>query len=227
MSIIIGCQKKRLPVDVMMNNFYKKGGKRIIDLLVAAVALIIFIPVIVIIIILLLITGHRRFFFVQKRVGLNEKIFYLVKFRSMTEFTDAQGKLLPDEKRLTKFGVVLRSTSLDELPQLFNVLAGDMSIIGPRPLLVDYLPLYNAEQKSRHLVRPGITGWAQVNGRNAISWEQKFIFDVWYVSHQSFALDVKIFFLTLKNIVRAKDISQQGQATMQAFTGTKTQLDVN
>lgn len=137
----------------------------------------------------------------------------------MTEAKDADGNLLPDDKRLTRFGILLRKSSLDELPQLINVLKGDMSIIGPRPLLVQYLPLYNAEQRKRHLVKPGITGWAQVNGRNAISWEQKFELDVWYVQHISFPLDVKIFFRTIRNIVKSEGISQDGQATMEAFKG--------
>lgn len=190
-------------------------------MLAAFCGLLVFLPVILIVIILLVLTGHKRFFFVQKRVGLNNKIFHLVKFRSMTEQKDAMGNLLPDAKRLTKFGATLRKTSLDELPQLFNVLKGDMSLIGPRPLLVEYLPLYNEEQKKRHLVRPGITGWAQVNGRNAISWEQKFELDVWYVTHQSFSLDCKIFFRTIRNIIKADGISQEGQATMEAFKGTK------
>jgi lipopolysaccharide/colanic/teichoic acid biosynthesis glycosyltransferase len=140
----------------------------------------------------------------------------------MTEAKDASGKLLPDDKRLTKFGKTLRKTSLDELPQLVNVIKGDMSIIGPRPLLVEYLPLYNEKQRKRHLVKPGITGWAQVNGRNAISWEQKFELDVWYVANQSFMLDLKIFLLTVKNILNADGISQEGQATMEAFRGTKS-----
>ena len=204
-----------------MKFFYRNIIKRLIDLLVATIALVIFLPIILIIVLLLLLTGHRRPFFVQKRVGKNNKIFYLLKFRSMTEAKDASGNLLPDEKRLTKFGAALRRSSLDELPQLVNVLKADMSIIGPRPLLVEYLSLYNDQQKQRHLVKPGITGWAQVNGRNAISWEQKFEYDIWYVRNQSFALDLKIFFLTLENIIKAKDISQKGQATMQAFTGTK------
>ncbi len=204
-----------------MNGVYRNTGKRILDILLALPALIIFIPLMLLIILLLLITGHRRFFFVQKRVGLNEKIFNLVKFRTMTESTDASGKLLPDAKRLTKFGSLLRKTSLDELPQLLNVVMGNMSLIGPRPLLVEYLPLYNDEQKKRHLVRPGITGWAQVNGRNVISWEQKFEYDVWYINHLSFQLDMKIVFLTIKNIVKAEGISQDGQATVEAFTGKK------
>ncbi len=202
-------------------NFYKAIGKRTLDLLTALTALVVFLPVILLVIILLLLTGHHRFLFIQKRVGLHEKVFSLIKFRSMTETKDAAGKLLPDEKRLTKFGILLRKTSLDELPQLLNVLKGDMSLIGPRPLLVEYLPLYSEEQRKRHLVRPGITGWAQVNGRNVISWEQKFEYDTWYVKHQSFLLDLKIFFRTIKNIVRAEGISQQGQATVEAFTGEK------
>ncbi|MBS1741831.1 MAG: sugar transferase [Bacteroidetes bacterium] len=201
----------------MYNHFFK----RIFDLLIAIIAAIVLLPVMLIVMLLLRLTGHKRIFFVQKRVGRNNRIFHLIKFRSMTEATDASGKLLPDDIRLTSFGKTLRKTSLDELPQLINVIKGDMSIIGPRPLLVEYLPLYNEEQKKRHLVRPGITGWAQVNGRNAISWEQKFEYDVWYVNNQSFALDVKIFFLTIKNIVKAEGISQDGQATMKAFTGSK------
>lgn len=204
-----------------MHFFYNNFIKRPLDLLVALIALVVFLPVIVILILLLWFTGHKRFFFVQKRVGLNNRIFHLIKFRSMTEAKDAAGNLLPDDKRLTKFGAALRKTSLDELPQLFNVILGDMSIIGPRPLLVSYLPLYNETQRKRHLVRPGITGWAQVNGRNAISWEQKFNLDVWYVANQSFALDVKIFFLTIRNVLKASGVSQEGQATMEAFTGTK------
>ncbi len=204
-----------------MHFFYNNFIKRPLDLLVALIALIVFLPVMVILIILLWLTGHKRFFFVQKRVGLNNKIFHLIKFRSMTEAKDAAGNLLPDDKRLTRFGVALRKTSLDELPQLFNVILGDMSIIGPRPLLVNYLPLYSEIQRKRHLVRPGITGWAQVNGRNAISWEQKFNLDVWYVANQSFLLDLKIFFLTIRNVVKASGVSQEGQATMEAFTGTK------
>lgn len=204
-----------------MNGFYDSIVKRIIDFLLAFLAFIIFLPVMLIVMVLLLLTGHRKLFFVQIRAGKNEKLFRLIKFRSMTEAKDASGRLLPDEKRLTKSGKAIRKTSLDELPQLINVLKGDMSIIGPRPLLVDYLPLYNTEQKKRHLVRPGITGWAQVNGRNAISWEQKFDYDIWYVNNQSFLLDLKIFFLTIKNIVKAEGISQEGEATMKAFTGTK------
>lgn len=202
-----------------MKCVYRNIIKQLLDFLVALIALLVFSPVFLLVIMLLLLTGHTRLFFVQKRVGLNDKIFRLVKFRSMTDAKDAAGNLLPDAKRLTKFGILLRKSSLDELPQLLNVLKGDMSIIGPRPLLVEYLPLYNTEQRERHKVKPGITGWAQVNGRNAISWEQKFTLDVWYVNNQSFLLDLKIFFMTIRNIIRSDGISQEGQATAEAFKG--------
>ncbi len=202
-----------------MKYVYRNIIKQLLDFLVALIALLVFSPVFLLVIMLLLLTGHTRLFFVQKRVGLNDKIFRLVKFRSMTDAKDAAGNLLPDAKRLTKFGILLRKSSLDELPQLLNVLKGDMSIIGPRPLLVEYLPLYNTEQRERHKVKPGITGWAQVNGRNAISWEQKFTLDVWYVNNQSFLLDLKIFFMTIRNIIRSDGISQEGQATAEAFKG--------
>ncbi|HAN65877.1 MAG TPA: lipid carrier--UDP-N-acetylgalactosaminyltransferase [Chitinophagaceae bacterium] len=204
----------------MRGNFlYDRVIKRIADFIAALIALLIFTPVMLIVIIALYLTGHKRVFFTQPRVGLNDKIFTLIKFRTMTEARDAEGNLLPDAQRLTRFGAMVRKTSLDELPQLINVLKGDMSLVGPRPLLVQYLPLYSAEQRKRHLVRPGITGWAQVNGRNAISWEQKFIYDVWYVEHQSLALDLNIFFKTIRNVVKAEGISQDGQATMEAFKG--------
>ena len=160
-------------------SIYSQIFKRGIDFLVALIALIVLLPIMLLLIFLLLITGHRKFFFVQQRVGYKEKLFYLVKFRSMTEAKDDNGVLLSDEIRLTNFGKWIRKTSLDELPQLFNVLKGDMSIIGPRPLLIQYLDLYSDEQKKRHWVRPGISGWAQVNGRNAISWNKKFELDVW------------------------------------------------
>jgi len=155
----------------------------------------------------------------QKRVGLHERIFTLFKFRSMTEATDKEGNLLPDSERLTSFGKMLRKTSLDELPQLINVLLGQMSLIGPRPLLVEYLKYYDEEQKKRHLVRPGITGWAQVNGRNAISWEKKFELDVWYVEKLSFLLDLSIVWKTVQKIIKSEGISQDGQATMEPFRG--------
>ena len=189
------------------------------DFMVALIALIVLLPVMLILIFLLLITGHRKFFFVQQRVGYKEKLFYLVKFRSMTEAKDVNGILLSDEIRLTNFGKWMRKTSLDELPQLFNVLKGDMSIIGPRPLLIQYLDLYTEEQKKRHWVRPGISGWAQVNGRNAISWNKKFELDVWYVKNINFFLDFKIIFMTIKKIFVSEGINQNGQATVEAFNG--------
>lgn len=160
--------------------------------------------------------------FKQPRPGLNGEIFYVYKFRTMTDERDEQGELLPDDVRLTSFGKLLRKLSLDELPQLWNVLKGDMSFVGPRPLLVDYLPLYNERQAKRHNVRPGITGWAQVNGRNAISWEQKFEYDVWYVENQSVWLDVKIMMLTVKKVFISEGISQNGHATMPVFKGSVT-----
>ena len=189
--------------------------------MVALTAVIALIPVFLILIILLKITGHKRVFFLQKRVGLHERVFTLFKFRSMTETTDKAGNLLPDSERLTSFGKMLRKTSLDELPQLINVLLGQMSLIGPRPLLVEYLKYYDEEQKKRHLVRPGITGWAQVNGRNAISWEKKFELDVWYVQQLSFGLDLSIIWKTVQKIIQSEGISQDGQATMEAFRGGK------
>lgn len=159
--------------------------------------------------------------FKQPRPGLNGKVFYVYKFRTMTDERDTNGELLPDADRLTKFGKLLRKLSLDELPQLWNVLKGDMSFVGPRPLLVEYLPLYNERQTRRHDVRPGITGWAQVNGRNSITWEMKFEYDVWYVDNQSFWLDIKILFLTVKKVFISEGISQEGQATIEKFTGSK------
>jgi lipopolysaccharide/colanic/teichoic acid biosynthesis glycosyltransferase len=156
---------------------------------------------------------------VQKRPGKNEKTFEIIKFKSMNDKKDTNGQLLPDADRITKFGQFVRKTSLDEIPQLLNVLKGDMSLIGPRPLLVSYLPLYSEEQRKRHLVRPGITGWAQVNGRNAISWQKKFEYDVWYVDNRSFMIDLKIFWLTFLKVVKRDDISSETSATMEIFTG--------
>lgn len=158
-------------------------------------------------------------FFVQKRPGKNEEIFEIIKFKSMNDKKDSDGQLLPDGDRITKIGQFVRKTSLDEIPQLLNVLKGDMSLIGPRPLLISYLPLYSKEQKKRHLVRPGITGWAQVNGRNAISWQKKFEFDVWYVNNQSFTLDLKVLWLTFLKVVKRDGISSDTSATMEIFTG--------
>jgi lipopolysaccharide/colanic/teichoic acid biosynthesis glycosyltransferase len=159
--------------------------------------------------------------FKQPRPGRNDRVFNMIKFRSMTNETDANGQLLPDEVRLTSFGSFLRRSSLDELPGLLNVLRGDMSLVGPRPLLVEYLPLYNAEQKRRHNVRPGITGWAQVNGRNNLSWEDKFTLDVWYVQNRSVALDIKILFLTVLKVLQRADIEQDGHVTMAKFIGSE------
>jgi undecaprenyl phosphate N,N'-diacetylbacillosamine 1-phosphate transferase len=158
-------------------------------------------------------------FFVQERPGKNEKIFKVIKFKTMNELKDPEGKLLPDSERLTRVGRFVRSTSLDEIPQLLNVIKGDMSLIGPRPLLVEYLPLYNEKQKRRHEVRPGITGWAQVNGRNAISWQQKFEYDVWYVDHISLSLDLKILLKTIRKVFKREGISSNTSTTMEAFNG--------
>jgi lipopolysaccharide/colanic/teichoic acid biosynthesis glycosyltransferase len=204
----------------MTNTFYSKYIKRCIDLLASVFGLLLAIPVSICIIFLLRLTGHKKIFFVQKRVGYNEKIFSLIKFCTMTEQKDIAGKLLSDEKRLTKFGKALRKSSLDEIPQLINVLIGNMSLIGPRPLLIEYLPLYNEQQKKRHLLKPGITGWAQVNGRNAISWEKKFELDVWYTQNIGLFLDLKILFLTIKKIFVSEGINQAGSATMEAFKGS-------
>ncbi len=198
---------------------YKNFFKPLVDLLISATALLIALPIMIIIIILLKVTGHKRVFFTQQRVGLHERIFKVLKFRTMTDKVDAQGNLLPDADRLTGFGKFLRKSSLDEIPQLINVLKGDMSLIGPRPLLVNYLPLYSPEQKRRHLVKPGITGWAQVNGRNAISWKKKFELDIWYVDNISLATDIRIIGKTIQKVIAGSDISQEGQATIEAFNG--------
>lgn len=178
-------------------------------------------PVFLVALVLLFIANQGQPFFFQRRPGKNGKIFLLVKFRTMNNKRDQEGNLLPDEKRLTPVGRFVRKTSLDELPQMINVLKGDMSLIGPRPLLVEYLTLYTEFQNRRHEVKPGITGWAQVNGRNAISWEKKFELDVWYVDHMSFLLDLKVFWLTIKKIIKPEGISQQGHATMPYFKGSK------
>ncbi len=195
--------------------------KRLFDLLVTLSALIIFMPVIIIVAILVRFRLGSPFFFTQERPGLNCEVFKMIKFRSMCDAVDENGNALPDSERLTSFGEKLRNSSLDELPGLWNVLKGDMSLVGPRPLLVEYLPLYNVEQAQRHNVRPGITGWAQVNGRNAISWEEKFKLDVWYVENQSFWLDIKIIFLTVKKVFVKDGISADGEVTMHKFTGSK------
>lgn len=193
--------------------------KRTFDIIVSASLIVVFSPIMLFLCYKIAKKLGTPIFFKQKRPGLDSKVFEIIKFRSMKDSTDNQGNLLSDEQRLTSFGKKLRSSSLDELPGLWNVLMGDMSLVGPRPLLVEYLPLYNNEQAKRHTVRPGITGWAQVNGRNAISWQQKFELDVWYVNNQSFWLDLKIMLLTVKKVFSQSDISAEGEATMTKFMG--------
>jgi lipopolysaccharide/colanic/teichoic acid biosynthesis glycosyltransferase len=194
--------------------------KRISDILLAFIFLIVaLLPIFIIIILLYFKNGASEVFFMQYRPGRNEKLFRLIKFKTMNNKCDASGNLLPDAERLTAIGSFIRKTSLDELPQLWNVLKGDMSLVGPRPLLVEYLPLYNEHQKRRHDVKPGITGWAQVNGRNAISWQEKFDLDVWYVDHCSFSLDMKILWLTILKVFKREGINQAGQATVEKFNG--------
>ncbi|MFY9085540.1 undecaprenyl phosphate N,N'-diacetylbacillosamine 1-phosphate transferase [Aliarcobacter cryaerophilus] len=195
--------------------------KSIFDKTLALFLIILFSPIYIVVSLLIFFKMGSPILFRQKRPGYKEKIFGIYKFRTMTNDKDKFGNLLPDEQRLVGIGKFIRSTSLDELPQLFNVLKGEMSFVGPRPLLVEYLPLYNQKQKRRHDVKPGITGWAQVNGRNAISWEQKFDYDVWYVDNQSFWLDMKILWLTFLKVVKRSDISSSTSSTMEKFTGSK------
>ena len=199
---------------------YAKYFKRVLDFLLSLIAIIILSPVLLIIAILVRIKLGSPVLFKQERPGKNEKIFTLYKFRTMTDKKDEKGNLLPDEDRLTKFGKILRSTSLDELPELFNILKGDMSIVGPRPLLVEYLELYNEEQKHRHDVRPGLTGLAQISGRNSISWEEKFKDDIEYVNKVTFINDMKIILKTVIKVFKREGISQEGNATIEKFTGT-------
>jgi len=201
--------------------FYEKYTKRALDVILSGCALVVLSPVLLVTALLVRMKLGSPVIFCQPRPGKNGEVFKLYKFRSMTDERDENGNLLPDEVRLTKFGKLLRSTSLDELPELWNIFRGDMSIVGPRPLLVKYLPLYNEEQRHRHDVRPGLTGWAQANGRNAISWEDKFRMDVWYVQNVSFWVDVKTIFLTVKNVLRREGISSGTAATMEEFKGTK------
>ena len=194
--------------------------KRFFDFCISLLAIIVLSPILVVVTIWLHFANKGAgAFFTQERPGKDAKIFRVIKFKTMTDERDTNGNLLPDVQRLTRVGKVVRSMSLDELPQLFNVLKGDMALIGPRPLLVKYLPLYTKEQMRRHEVRPGITGWAQVNGRNAITHTKKFEYDVWYVDHLSFALDVKILWMTVLNVLRRKDISTAGEATAPTFNG--------
>ena len=193
--------------------------KRAIDVVSAFLFLVLVSPIFILICIALGVANQGKPFFFQRRPGKNERIFSIIKFKSMNDKKDAKGKLLPDFQRMTPIGNFIRSTSLDEIPQLINVLKGDMSLIGPRPLLVSYLPLYNEEQKKRHSVRPGITGWAQVNGRNAISWQQKFDLDVYYVKNRSFSLDMKILWMTLLKVVKRDGVSASADLTMEPFKG--------
>ena len=199
---------------------YARCIKRILDVLLSGCALIVLSPVLLIVAVLVRTKLGSPVIFSQERPGKDEKIFKMYKFRSMTDARDENGELLPDELRLTKFGRALRATSLDELPELWNIFKGDMSIVGPRPLLVKYLPLYSEEQHHRHDVTPGLTGWAQVNGRNALSWEDKFRLDVWYSEHVSFSLDVKVIFLTVKCVLHHEGISGADSATMEEFRGS-------
>lgn len=201
---------------------YKNFFKRVIDFIVALLGFVILSPVFLIVTIGLFFANGGKPFFFQYRPGKGGKIFKIIKFKTMNDKRDAEGKLLPDAERLTPVGAFVRKTSLDEIPQLINVIRGDMSLIGPRPLLVEYLPLYNTHQARRHEVRPGITGWAQVNGRNAISWKQKFDYDVWYVDNISFVLDVKIILMTVKKVFKREGISAEGHVTIEPFTGNET-----
>ncbi len=200
---------------------YKNFFKRVFDILISGIALLIIGWFLILVAIFLHFANKSAgAFFTQDRPGKNAKIFKVIKFKTMTDERDANGKLLPDEKRLTKVGKFVRSTSIDELPQLINVFKGDMSLIGPRPLLPQYLPLYSPEQARRHEVRPGISGWAQCHGRNAISWTEKFKLDVWYVDHCTLWTDLQVIFITIKNVLMRKDINSATAATMEAFNGT-------
>lgn len=198
---------------------YQLFLKKLFDIVFALLAFIILLPFFMLIAIILFFINKGNPFFFQQRPGQFEKPIFIIKFKSMTNEKDAEGKLLPDNKRVTKFGAFIRKFSLDEIPQLLNVLKGDMSIVGPRPLLFKYLPLYNAEQKKRHLVKPGITGWAQVNGRNAISWHEKFTLDVYYQKNISFALDTKIILLTILKVIKSEGVNQSADRPMMPFNG--------
>ncbi len=208
----------------MTNQFYRRFGKRLFDLVLTVPALIVLAPLLALVALAARLKLGTPVLFCQERPGLNERLFVMKKFRSMRDALDEAGEPLPDAERLTDFGRFLRSTSLDELPELFNVLRGQMSLVGPRPLLVRYLDLYSPAQKRRHEVRPGLTGWAQVNGRNALAWEEKFALDIWYVEHLGFWLDVKILILTVIKMLHREGISQPGQATMEEFRGTGPSL---
>ena len=200
---------------------YKYISKPILDFIVSLVLVVFISPIFILLMLSLLIVTKGNPFFTQPRPGKRGKVFKVIKFRTMNDKHNRAGDLLADADRLTPIGRLIRKTSLDEIPQIINVLKGDMSLIGPRPLLVEYLPLYNKNQARRHQIRPGITGWAQVNGRNAISWEQKFNYDVWYIDHCTFTLDMKILFKTIENVFKSEGISQECHATTEKFTGTK------
>lgn len=202
--------------------FLNRCLKRLTDILLAIIALVIFVLPMLILCLMVVVKLGRPVIFTQTRPGIYGKPFRMFKFRTMTNECDLNGVLLPDSHRLKAFGNWLRSSSLDELPELLNVLKGDMSLVGPRPLLMEYLPLYSPEQARRHEVRPGITGWAQVNGRNAISWEQKFKLDVWYVDHHNTYLDIKILFMTIQKVFKREAIHSEGEVTMSKFTGSKS-----
>ena len=200
---------------------YKIFFKLLLDFVLSLLGIIVTSPIFLIVFVALLLANKGKVFFLQNRPGKNEEIFKIIKFRTMNNKRDAHGNLLPDLERLTKIGKLVRKTSLDEIPQLINVLLGNMSLIGPRPLLPEYLPLYNDFQKKRHLIKPGITGWAQINGRNAVDWEKKFMFDVWYVENMSFLLDLQIMFLTLKKVLKLEGVNREGEATNIAFKGNE------
>ena len=202
---------------------YPKLLKRFLDLSLAVPAFVMASPVFLGVVAGLAIANRGKVFFVQPRPGRHNRIFHIIKFKTMNDRKDEKGELLPDEVRLTTVGKLVRKTSLDEIPQLLNVIKGDMSLVGPRPLLEEYLSLYSEEQKRRHEVRPGITGWAQVNGRNTLSWEEKFVYDVWYVDHLSFWLDIKVMFLTVLKVFKSEGISAEGIATMERFRGSSKQ----
>ncbi|SEW44519.1 Sugar transferase involved in LPS biosynthesis (colanic, teichoic acid) [Chitinophaga sp. YR573] len=189
------------------------------DFLLSLCGFILLLPVFFLAMVFLFFANRGKVFFLQARPGKRERIFYVIKFKTMNDNRDAKGNLLPDNKRLTAVGKFIRKTSIDEIPQLLNVIKGEMSLIGPRPLLIEYLPLYNDVQRRRHIIKPGITGWAQVNGRNAISWQQKFEYDVWYVDHVNFLLDLKILLMTISKVFKSADINQGEHITMEKFTG--------
>jgi sugar transferase EpsL len=203
----------------MKDHWYRQIGKPLVDRILAGIALIVLSPILIVVAVLVRWYLGSPVLFSQVRPGLNGKPFTILKFRTMTDARDERGNLLSDAERLTAFGRLLRATSLDEFPELINVLKGEMSLVGPRPLLTEYLDLYTSEQARRHEVLPGITGWAQINGRNAISWEEKFALDVWYVDHQSLQLDVKILYMTVWKVLQRKSINQEGHDTMPKFTG--------